>query len=363
MRSYNYPKAAGFSIIEVLVGLGLITLIMSGMLTFFRFMSAADRGTWQRAEARDLRVELRALMNDQNTCTYNLTNNVLGAIQLAPAATEKFSGISYVTTNPATGQVQGVTPYFLQPGVNFRGANSIMVSMIQLYYKAKLGNLPVPPSPPPPPPPSPPPAPPPDPTSLHAFDIVVTVQRTQAVVGAQAISLRIPLIAVVDNVTQKIEGCYTSVLSINEASYENAMCSISSNGSTYWVPNPAGGGSCQPLCFNGPSSTNVLGQTMQASCPAGYPENKCMSGGNVASPVVTPPRSYAGPSGSTLTLGGPAFPLYPANYGAVPPSTCTCSFFPNDVVNPNAHMPASTPLTANCIACCTSFNMNTGTFP
>lgn len=366
-----FTRNAGFTIIEALVALGLVSFIAVGLLTFFQFIYAANKGTRQMAEARDLRTELRALMNDQNTCTYNLTNNIHGAIQTVPGATMPFSGISYVTVNPATGALQGTVPYYIQPGNHYRDVTSILVSQILLVYKAKIGNIP----------PLPaillPPGPPPDPTSLHALNILVNVLRGASVaagatpapapnvVGAKLISVTVPIAAVIDNTTHLIEGCYSDVLSVNESTFQSAMCQISSGGDNQWIPGATGGGSCVPKCFNGPSSTSLFSAPLTATCPNGASPFKCMSGGNVASPVSTPPRSFTGPTGAPMTLGGSAFPLYPANYGYTGPNnnTCTCSFFPNDILNPNAHLPAGTPMTANCMACCPSFNLNTGTAP
>lgn len=335
----------GFTIVEVLVAAGLLTLVAAGMMTFMRFIGSSDRGTRQMAEARDLRVELRSLLNDDTSCTGNLQGIILNETSggLTPV-----QNISYIQTNPVTTPLTKVTPPWLVPGTHYRDANSILVNQINLYYKAKLGDIPPLPvylaNPPPPP------------TSEHAIDVQVIVSRTNEVVGAIPITIRIPVVVTVLTSSRAILNCHANPISIGENHYEDVYCQLNSFGSLHWVPDPSGvGGSCQPICFNGPvtppSDYGGWGPDSGSCDPNTMMLANCTVTGPVQSGLWSGPRSYMNPLTGKPLNPPSAVQAFAAT--AVPstsnPDACSCWWLPSDTGGPGY-----------CTACCSTFNLNSG---
>ena len=80
MKKNGKEQIAGYSLVEIMVAMGLMAMLMSGFVGFSSFISSSDRSVRQKGQMRDLSAQVRVLMNNVQTCTANLKGYQLQAI-------------------------------------------------------------------------------------------------------------------------------------------------------------------------------------------------------------------------------------------------------------------------------------------
>lgn len=337
-KAENNCRTSGFSIIETLVAVGVVSLVMAGIASFAGSMSRNNRSTLQRGLARDLNSTTKALLNDETSCTLNLGNGQYH-IGLTPGASVNVPALYYLlgaglnTSNPV---VQVPLYYRNDP-------NGIKVSQMSLVFRAPLGPV-VPAF-----------GQPPSPTlTLNALDFSIQATRTGPTANQPPVQVRIPFLAVIDS-SGAIQSCYADSLATGVVNFENTLCETIGAGGQYYAPAQIGfNGGCQYKCY---TSTGYLippnppptlpGSQSTASCPAGKTlnfqmGNPCIGVGGV--PPPNPPSenvTYVNAGGSNTG----AFNASTAE-GNSNGSTTTCTCF---------WLAGATP--GVCSACCAGYDV------
>lgn len=336
--------APGFSLVETLVAMGIVTLVMAGIATFVSYLAKTNRSTLQRGEIRNLSTEVKQLLDDQRSCTLNFGNSQYqiggGSQSVAVPAVYYIKAGALDTTHPIAKTAQ----YYRND------PNGIQVTGISLNFKAQLGMVPTQYSQPPLPPTQ----------IIDALNLTLNTSRAspQGVVlaaGTAAVSVTLPLLAVVDS-SGNILSCFADALSSGVSNLDNTICETSSAGGEFYVPGPNGTpGTCAGKCFTSTGTlitpnmtTSPTGNPLTASCPNGMTLITQPQFGNPCQPQGgTPPANDASTTGTYGSSSGSfseTIQASPGNGMEASSTSCTCLW-----------QPGATP--GVCSACCSSYDV------
>ncbi len=341
MKKNGKEQIAGYSLVEIMVAMGLMAMLMSGFVGFSSFISSSDRSVRQKGQMRDLSAQVRVLMNNVQTCTANLKGYQLQAIgQAVPVV----NGLNYPNGSS-----------FIQSGHPFRasdGQNGIQVSAINVTPKAKLGTLPdytIGPGAP---------GYPGVGQNFYVVGLSVQALRTGAALsgatatsgqiagGTAALSISVP-VGVLTAQDGTIQSCYADSVAVNSIVIKDEFCQVLTNGAESYVESsPPGNGGCASVPFYGAmGSPNVAAaNSTNASCPPDKILDYCSA--DAAGTLNGVTRTYNAPAGFPLGAGV-ITPANPQPVGSGIPTglrSCSCYWAAGYI--------------GNCAAYCDGFNVS-----
>lgn len=270
----------GFTLVEMMVILGVSTLLVAGLAGSFNFAWRSMRSVDQNQKYQGLVEDLRLALRTKENCTRNLKDRVLDPAQ---------PGIPVTTVNlyDAAGNVQ---TEIIAPKKDYEG---VTVQQVQLIPRASIAKNQV------------------------AAELEIQAHKviTSDGPGLQAKSFAV--LVEIDPLTKKIISCSSSM--DEGVPLMDRICEVMSGGQQFYDPEKG-------ICVSRYNTTCTPGTRAAATCPAGTKLSSCKVGrpggfDDDFDEVIN--RGYLGPDGESRLRIIRA----PPGFGEMNASTNSCTCF------------------------------------